>query len=36
VLEAPIALHLVETRTFDSGVVYLGYRPALGALCQPS
>jgi hypothetical protein len=27
-LEAPAALRLVETRTFDSGVVYLGYRPA--------
>ncbi len=27
-LEAPIALRLVETRAFDSGVVYLGCRPA--------
>ncbi len=25
-LEAPIGLRLVETRTFNSGVVYLGYR----------
>jgi len=27
-LEAPVALRLVETRTFESGVVYLAYRPA--------
>lgn len=26
--EAPIPLRLVESRTFESGVVYLGYRPA--------
>jgi dihydrofolate reductase len=27
-LESPIRLRLAETRTFESGVVYLGYRPA--------